>query len=88
METKATTVHPWEHVGALETLDAVKQQNAKLRKYATYLACRMQKQAMVINDKVTHIAQLPVVAASMLDDLDDAVTVSGLGADPRTWPVE
>ena len=85
METKTATVHPWEHAGALETLESVKQQNVKLRKYAMYLACRMRKQAMVINDKVTHIAQLPVVAASMLDDLDDAVTVAGLDTDPRKW---
>ena len=83
--TKTELVHPWEHEGVLEALRLSKDENAKLKAYATYIASRMREHITVINEKVTHIAQLPFVAAAMLDDFDDAVTVAGLNSDPRTW---
>lgn len=59
-------------------IDRLREENEKLRKYAKYLATRMQDQAKIINEKVN-----PIVAASILDDLDDAASVAGI--EPRDW---
>ena len=71
-------VHLWEHRDALLTIGRLQKDNARLRKYATYLSMRMQAQAMVINEKID-----PVVAASILDDLEDAASIAGI--EPREW---
>ena len=71
-------VHPWEHRDALKQIESQNAEIEKLKKYAKYLAGRIVSQACVINS--THS---PVIAATMLDDLDDAVAVSGI--DPRKW---
>ena len=81
-------IHPWEHESALENLRVVKEENAKLKAYASYLSSRMTAHVTAVNERVTKLEELPFVAAAMLDDLDDAVTVAGLKSDPRTWSKE
>jgi hypothetical protein len=83
--SKATVIHPWEHEGVIEALRIAKKENAKLKAYASYIANRMTAHVTAVNERVTDLKELPFVAAAMLDDLDDAVTVSGLSSDPRTW---
>lgn len=62
-----------------DTQSEMSEKIRKLQSYCKYIAARFQDQAMVVN-KIN-----PFIASAMLDDLEDAVGVSGLGTDPREW---
>jgi len=71
-------VHLWEHRDVLKQVERLQNDNKRLRGYAKYIANRMSSHAMILNDGVS-----PIVAASIIDDLDDASSIYGI--EPRDW---
>ena len=72
-------LHSNEHNSLTRYRELQEAEVKQLRAYCKYLAKRFEFQSMVVN-KIN-----PVIAASMLDDLQDAMQVSQLSTDPREW---
>ncbi len=66
-------MHLWEHRDVLKRLRICESERAELQRFTDYLIPRLRAQILVINE---HIPNGPVIAASMLDDIDDAIQVS------------
>jgi hypothetical protein len=68
-----------EHNSLTKYRDIQESEIRKLKAYCSYVSKRFQSQALLLNDTD------PVRTSSMLDDLEDAIQVSGLDSDPREW---
>jgi len=70
-------LHKYEHDALTKYRQIQDDEIIKLRKYCSYISKRIEWHALKINEKY------PVIAAALLDELDDAKQVSGLNTDPR-----
>jgi hypothetical protein len=65
--------HEFEVRSLERALESEREQVKRLKAYCSYLGNRMIEHAMVINELI------PVVSAAILDDVEDALTVSRIG---------
>lgn len=71
--SKGTVIHPWEHNAALKRITELESETAAFQRFVGYLLPRIRAQVEVINK---HIPNGPIIAASILDDIEDAHSVA------------
>lgn len=76
-ETSAPdVVHPWEHRDALKRIANLEAWNMEMTRFINYLIPRFQQHLTVINEMLPNG---PVMTAAILDDIEDAKTISKAG---------
>jgi hypothetical protein len=70
---KAMKYYEYEMISLQQALKAEREQVRRLRAYCRYLGNRMIQHAITLNESN------PIISASILDDLEDALAVSRIG---------